>query len=244
MTHEEAVAAVQNMSVQVVDIKPVNIDWQEAAGDNPVDDDFFNYYQAFTYELDDDRDITLIAKGPGGIVTHAYLDGVLYSEDEYDEYEHTHGDGELLPGALDEGEFEELFRVEPYHHGSEGPAMNYWYPLDESENSYRSFNPEQAAAKIHRTALCVVEVSGNYGLALTGGGMDLSWDICEAFVALDMLPPTHFADLPRFAGNTLTDTNRLVLAAMERALKWQQDWLGHRLERVQKLRTDMEGGRL
>lgn len=233
--------AVEHMSVQAVDTKPVDIDWREAAGE---DFDGFSFYQSFQYELGE-RDITLVARGPGSVVTHVYSKGTLFSEDEYDEYEYEHGDGELLPGALDEGEFEECFRVEPYHHGVEGPMMNYWYPLDEHERGYfgGGFNAETAAAKV-TGSLCVVEVGGEYGLALTGGGMDMSWDICEAFVALEMLPPTHFADLPRMAGHHDTDTHRLVLHAMERALVWQQEWLGHRWERVRKLRTDLQEGRL
>lgn len=77
---------------------------------------------------------------------------------------------------------------------SEGPMMNYWYPVKISDC-------EQAARLISHLPLCVVEFAdGRTGLALTGGGMDLSPQICQAFIALGYLPPVHFSNLPHFAG--------------------------------------------
>jgi hypothetical protein len=91
--------------------------------------------------------------------------------------------------------------------------MNYWYPLGMNHK-----DGVDLAAKLGSGSLCVVEVGGRFGLALTGGGMDLSWEIADAFVRLGLLPPAHFADLPKMAGMGNTDRNLLVVAAMRRSL--------------------------
>jgi hypothetical protein len=76
----------------------------------------------------------------------------------------------------------------------EGPMMNYFYPCP-----FRG-SLEAAATAIGETCLCIVELDdGTRGLALTGGGMDLSWQIARAYVSLGFLPPAHIR-LPRMAG--------------------------------------------
>jgi hypothetical protein len=84
-----------------------------------------------------------------------------------------------------------------------GPMMNYAYPLSDR----RSYDLEDAVLIAH-LPLVIVERGEGYGyerettyeLALSGGGMDLSWEICEAFMLLGYLPPVHFASLPSMAG--------------------------------------------
>src|SRR3954463_1905679 len=79
-----------------------------------------------------------------------------------------------------------------------GPMMNYAYPLGDSYDV-------DDAVKIAHLPLVIVQHFEGYGetsyeLALSGGGMDFSWQICEAYMLLGYLPPVHFADLPRMAG--------------------------------------------
>ena len=79
---------------------------------------------------------------------------------------------------------------------SEGPMMNYFLPLP----SGKPINEDAMAKAVARLPVCLVRVGEEYGLALTGGGMDLSWEICEAYMCLGFLPPLHYArDLPRMA---------------------------------------------
>ena len=84
---------------------------------------------------------------------------------------------------------------------SDGPMMSYFYPLPCFD-----MDVDEAAKAIVDLPLCIVEFTDytedddRYALALTGGGMDRSWEICEAFMRLGSLPPAHFADLPEFAG--------------------------------------------
>lgn len=107
---------------------------------------------------------------------------------------------------------------------AEGPMMNYFYPVDIK-------SCEDAAKLLADSCLCVVEMrDGTTGLALTGGGMDLSWEICAAFIKIGFLPPVHFADLPSMGGKTLTKENRLIVAAClkscevaKRRISWTEE---------------------
>ena len=108
-----------------------------------------------------------------------------------------------VAGVLAGSDFDALDREA--HGYAEGPMMNYWYPLEEQDEDrlgpYRStFDAAEAAFRLRHHSLCLVEVGGELGLALTGGGMDFTWDIAEAFIDLGYLPPLHFCDLPGMAG--------------------------------------------
>jgi hypothetical protein len=110
----------------------------------------------------------------------------------------------------------------------EGPMMNYFYPVDLDDT-------EDAARKLADTCLCVVEVNGQTGLALTGGGMDLSWEICAAFIALDFLPPLHFCDLPGMAGRPRHAKDRRTVAACLHACEMAAGFAQRTAERIRSM---------
>ena len=99
----------------------------------------------------------------------------------------------------------------------EGPMMNYYYPVD-IDDMY------EAAKAIIDLPLCVVEVDDNTGLALTGGGMDLSWDICDAFIQLGYLPPLHFCRLPDYVGMKLDERIKTILNACKKSAQISSRW--------------------
>lgn len=70
-----------------------------------------------------------------------------------------------------------------------------------------------------------------YYLALSGGGMNLSWDICRAYMLLGYLPPLYFCDLPKFAGMNL---RRVRNAKVIQACKRSADVSANRAMRVKK----------
>lgn len=108
----------------------------------------------------------------------------------------------------------------------EGPMMNYWYPV-------KVANCEIAARAIEHLPLCVVEFEdGRTGLALTGGGMDLSWEVCEAFVALGYYPPLHFCDLPRMSDRGKSAKDRATIAACEESCRIAEGWAARKRERL------------
>lgn len=112
---------------------------------------------------------------------------------------------------------------------AEGPMMNYRYPI--SDQLYTSAH----AHAIADLNLCLVQTSDSATyLALTGGGMDMSWDICAGYVRLGFLPPSHF-ELPEFAGMTLDAPTALTIAAVERSNEVLAQWALSRQSRASRL---------
>ena len=114
---------------------------------------------------------------------------------------------------------------------NEGPMMNYYYPLP----NY-SGDVTEDAKRLVDLPVCIVEFldGGAYALALTGGGMDLSWEICEAFMALGYWPPAHFCDLPLFAGRGTSKRDRHILAGARGSLRIRKNWTGYALRRLRE----------
>jgi hypothetical protein len=148
------------------------------------------------------------------------------------------------------GEVVENIRGEYQHHdqantecdgwlSTSGPAMNYVYALPGWDPS--SLIGVLSERLIAHLPLCIVRDAGRmgehaYGLALTGGGMNFSWEICEAYMRLGYIPPVTFAqDLPEIGrGNSDVD-QWIVKGAMEsmrRAVEYHEDHVRH-------LRSDM-----
>lgn len=134
-------------------------------------------------------------------------------------YDWTQGYGETWDFAESErGEDGEtiLVNVAGDDGSFEGPMMSYYYPL---EDTLRDMT--EAAKCLVDLPLCVVHFneSDTYGLALTGGGMDLSWEICEAFMRLGYLPPVHFCRLPAMAGRGVSPRDKWIISGCRRALQ-------------------------
>lgn len=110
---------------------------------------------------------------------------------------------------------------------AEGPMMSYYYPLGGLT--------EDDARKLVDTCLCVVTVSGETGLALTGGGMDLSWEICEAFMLLGRLPPVHFCDLPGMAGRGINARDRWIVSGCLKSCEVAAQWAERKAARVRDM---------
>ena len=129
-----------------------------------------------------------------------------------------------------------------------GPVFNYSYPI-EIDRVGRFYNgndedeeltdEEKAAMLLADLPLALLEMGDSYFLNLTGGGQDLSWEICEGFMVLGYLPPTHFANLPRFAGAWLDARRKWVLSGISRALRIQLNWTRQRMNDVKHVRASL-----
>ena len=120
---------------------------------------------------------------------------------------------------------------------ADGPMMNYMYPI----RCDRVGGVEGAMEALVDLPLCIVKfekLDGHF-MALTGGGMDLSWQICEAYMRLGYLPPTHFAGVPRMAGKTLNTRNKWILAGCNQAVRVQIRWLRGTLRDIKTTREFM-----
>lgn len=119
---------------------------------------------------------------------------------------------------------------------SEGPMMNYFYPIPGA-----SYISDPDVKKLAGLPVCVVHLQkeDEWGLALTGGGMDLSWEICEAYMRLGYLPPAHFARLPDMAGMKLDKRNKWILAGCTRSVRMQRNWASSRLGHLKRIRESL-----
>ena len=114
---------------------------------------------------------------------------------------------------------------------NEGPMMSYYYPLPQYDGDCTD-----AAKLLVDLPLVVVEFqdSGDKALALSGGGMDLSWQICEAYMLLGYLPPVHFCDLPEMAGRGQSAKDRWIIAGCRRSLQGAKHRAGSSLRRLRE----------
>lgn len=127
---------------------------------------------------------------------------------------------------------------------NEGPIMNSFYPLP----SFR-MSQEEAAEAIKDLPLAVVTLTDTdeMGLALTGGGMDLSWEIAEAHIRLGYWPPLQFCRLPAYAGKRLNKRERMVLDACRESVlissRWALGALDQLNETARTMRRNAKGAR-
>ena len=115
---------------------------------------------------------------------------------------------------------------------SNQPMMNYYYPL-----YHRDSFDEEDAKKLNHLPLCIVYFteSEEYALALTGGGMDLSWQICEAHIRLGYYPPVHFR-LPRMAGKEASPRNLGIVDACIKGREILKNWQDNDVEDLKRTR--------
>jgi hypothetical protein len=116
------------------------------------------------------------------------------------------------------------------------PMMNYYYPLPNLfVHDMKTLFGEDWATKIKKqlsnTTLIYFLNDETYALALTGGGMDFSWEICESFINLGYLPPFHFCELPNMAG---IQYNTAKVKRIIRACKRSCDIMTMRATRTKK----------
>jgi DNA-directed RNA polymerase subunit RPC12/RpoP len=248
----EAVAAAKKkadkLSCDAIDCKPIDIDWRERLGE---DLEGWTSYEAIECS-DCGREVVL---GAMGEEQHRYVEDqitVTETPDEGEmfrcidcghefEVEYKTGDGyesfECWECPECHTEFYEDYEQRNHCMGylnSEGPMMNYYYPV-------RIKDCEKAALAISHLPLCVVEFQdGDTALALTGGGMDLSPEICRAFIAIGYLPPAHFGRPPRMAGWE-KDTRWLeMLVCCEESLRIQANWRESAREDVSRMLEEMK----
>lgn len=137
-----------------------------------------------------------------------------------------HRDLDVYLDVMVEGEMEEQRNECRSTIYNEGPMMNYWYPV-------KLDDCREAATKIAHLPLCVVRFEdGRTGLALTGGGMDLSWEIVEAFRLLGYWPPVHFCGLPRMTDRGASDKDHDLIRACMESCRIAEGWIASKREQL------------
>lgn len=93
------------------------------------------------------------------------------------------------------------------------PVMNFYIDIDDEFT-----DPEELATKLFDTCLGVAIVDDRTVLTLLGGGMDMTWEICEAFMKLGSVPPLTYCRLPGMAGRGTSPKDLEIIAACNKAL--------------------------
>jgi len=164
-------------------------------------------------------------------VTKLWVDGATQKPRHYNYFEEKYTEDWDIPFERTEEEEEgERFN----------PMMNYFYPLPDFEDKKRYEKLTDAEIKKRLEAAGAVTLvydleSAEYGLALSGGGMDLSWDICRGYALLGYLPPAHFCErLPEFKGEDMKrPENKIVIDACKRSLDMVRYHAGEGLKRLE-----------
>ena len=127
------------------------------------------------------------------------------------------------------------------------PMMNYIYPLPRVEDFERDMGNlfgDNWQTKIKKqlsntTLVNLLDSEGYtdaYYLALTGGGMDFSWEICESYINLGYLPPLHFCDLPAMAGIDYNKSKtKRIIQACKRSCDISIMWAKQRKQSLKQL---------
>ena len=109
------------------------------------------------------------------------------------------------------------------------PMMNYYYPLPNHNDITGRLDHQQRLLLDFAGNVVLVLVNDEPVLALTGGGMDFSWEICHAYILLGYYPPVHFCKLPRMADkNSLDPKDARIIAGCRRSLEIMANWIEDR----------------
>jgi hypothetical protein len=106
----------------------------------------------------------------------------------------------------------------------------------------------EEADELHSVSLTIVAFGENgwgdvkHYLALTGAGMDFTWDIAEAYMLLGFLPPVIFCDLPRMAGYGKSELHQWVIAGCKRALSMECESLMRTIARLNAFNEEGKEG--
>lgn len=159
-----------------------------------------------------------------------YTECIGYTPRDYDFSQGYIDEWEISLDLTEEEEQDEYF----------APMMNYIYglPDDFETDMVKKFGSDwrtKIKPLLSNTTLIYFNKEHKYYIALTGGGMDLSWEICETYINLGYLPPMHFCGLPKMGGMDIFSRKyyRIVKGCMRSA-----EVTGYRATRISESLVD------
>jgi hypothetical protein len=217
--------AVDDLRFGSLTVQPIDVEW-DRDGEDIDADDTHTWAEAFDYI--DHSGYTWRLLATDGSVSHVYIGDKAYASHEYDDAAADWSEDNDGADFIDEREWDDLFGL-GYGDVPDGPAMNYFYECHVADLN----DTPRLVADLN---VCVVELDGMTGFALTGGGMDLTWDIVAAYTRVGQLPPVHYAkDLPAMAGiSAERPAYRYLIEASVRALTAQAEVMAHAAQRVRE----------
>lgn len=236
---------VENMYCDAVLSTPVDFDWSVGYEESweiiYPDVSGWSIQKCYEYMCDEGVDIPDV--NPFVMTREELLDLVKPDEDEEWSPDINEVREEVLDLINDEvvgdilEEWRQIVQDAMYENGDAySPMMNYFYPLpcytgDENE--------DQALLDQEAGAVCLVRVNDRPVLALTGGGMDLSDHIVEAYMLLGYLPPLHFCETTMFAIRPNSERTRWLVEGCLRSCEVAERWARDRGERFRTLREGL-----
>ena len=218
---------------------PQDYDWSEGYGEawRICRPDFWSMEAADLFEYADDYGVTLDGD-PRELSRAELIEGLesigvaCYDEESDSLLADAYGDS-MIAGDLGFNEADNWAdEISERFEESDAPVMSYRYPV-----TLREISEADAATAIIGLPLCLIEdyVSGDYYLALTGGGMDLSAEICRAYIAVRQRPPVHFCRVPRMAGRHYSQEFIKVLIE---SCEVSQNWAQGTIDDLQRIAED------
>jgi len=161
-------------------------------------------------------------------IDELWMGTVEVKPEDYDFYDKREGDDWNISVERTDGEIEN----EDFF-----PQMNYRYPVPDLDRKNHSNNKIKKAVDEAGSLTLIEDLESNEKyLALTGGGMDLSWDIVKGYINLGFTPPVHFCrDLPGMAGMKLSIENEGAILGCRRSLEAQSGWNKSGLKKLDDL---------
>lgn len=216
---------VEELSYANIDVKPIDFSWDarnhKDYGERPAVDGCYDEPDGLWREIYPKFDLANI-----NLKLKEYDEGPFEADDPSDD--------DSIEEATEKAN--ERWQEIERENGHFQPMMNYYYPLDAYH--WRE-DPQglQARLDLFGGSCLLVEMDDKVVLTLMGGGMDLTWDICLAYILAGCLPPAHFAsDLPEFAGMKLDKKHRIIIAACERSLRGMIERQERGLQRLRSVR--------
>ena len=234
---------IKRMYCDAVDVKPVDFDWTVGYGE---DDGWEIVYPDVSgWDLARCKDYLMDRGGdefpelnPWGMGYESLREFLGSDADESCE---DFSETELRDVILDSEEVLDAWRefvAEKIQEDSDSftPMMSYYYPLP----YFGRMDPSTAQTKLIGSGSAIVAiVAGETVLALAGGGMDLSWDICRAYMLLGYLPPVYFCELPAYAD--LPRDASWIISGCLRSIEVMRQWIANKEDSLRRLTTKREG---
>lgn len=87
----------------------------------------------------------------------------------------------------------------------------------------------------------VVNIDSDLYLALTGAGMDMSWEICETYLRCGYIPPFVFAsDLPSAADRGHDELDRMIISACRLSIDCMRNLANRSAQRLDEMFNSKE----
>ena len=101
---------------------------------------------------------------------------------------------------------------EEYNNEEYFPIYNRIYPLGQYFDI-----PEDFREKLNN--MTIIRLCDDYHLALTGCGMNLTWQICESYLNLGYYPPVEMTELPCMSARGTSEKDQHIVKACIHSLE-------------------------